>query len=233
MNIYVGGCIAYETTRKLYEEHKAELEARFPAFFLREFENLTEGAPSAADFLGNLCIEKNTQKNYSNGKYYFDGEIYVREIRDGGLFGALWAACEDLVAQHEALKNADDAFLTEGDFSKILQSSAIGCEIYLDRIPLDQHVVEVLEYRKESPYEVPSAGSYLVVCEEQRVPRGKNGGARSGDEIGHSPLLTKIGEITSARDRVILYGDSRRFLTPPSRQKKDIADRRGHEDGAK
>ena len=190
MKIYVTGLIAYETSLRLYEENKAAVAARFPKFFLREFEKLSEDQADMTDFLDNLCIEKNTKKPYSRKNYYFDGSAYIREIRDGGIFAALWAMCEDLKTMKQD----------------------IGCEIDLEAIPIDQHIVEILELLKENPYEVSSGGSYLVALSEEME-------AEEG--------LTEIGMVTDSKDRVIVSGENRRFLTPPSRQAKDIADRRG------
>ena len=260
MKIYTTGLIAYETAKKLYVEHKAELAARFPDFFLREFEELcgtsyciseveiaeffytkhvklSEDRPIQPDFLANLCIEKNTKNNYSNEKYYFDGQIYVREIKEGGLFGALWAACEDLQNLIAQAKRSTDAALTEGEqntdivpsewmLTKNLKS-AVGCEIHLEDIPIDQHVVEILEFLKESPYEVSSAGSYLIVLEES-FKENLNSAKNRFYGVFKKPRWTQIGEITAAKDRVIIYGESRRFLTPPKRQRTDIADRKKH-----
>ena len=195
MKIYTQGLIAYETAKKLYLENKAKVEARFPKFFLQEFEKLPSDKAFESNFLANLCIEKNTKKLYSRKNYYFDGTVYAREILDGGMFAALWAACEDLKDISEELGNNQN----------------IGCNVYLDQIPLNQHVVEILELLKENPYEVRSKGSYLVIFPE-----------------GHSAPeeFSEIGEITASKDRGIIRGENRRFLTPPARQAKDIEDRR-------
>ena len=195
MKIYTQGLIAYETAKKLYLENKAKVEARFPKFFLQEFEKLPSDKAFESNFLANLCIEKNTKKPYSRKNYYFDGTVYAREILDGGIFAALWAACEDLKDISEELGNNQN----------------IGCNVYLDQIPLNQHVVEILELLKENPYEVRSKGSYLVIFPEgNSAPEG----------------FSEIGEITASKDRVIIRGENRRFLTPPARQAKDIEDRR-------
>lgn len=195
MKIYTQGLIAYETAKKLYLENKAKVEARFPKFFLQEFEKLPSDKAFESNFLANLCIEKNTKKLYSRKNYYFDGTVYAREILDGGIFAALWAACEDLKDISEELGNNQN----------------IGCNVYLDQIPLNQHVVEILELLKENPYEVRSKGSYLVIFPEgHSAPEG----------------FSEIGEITASKDRVIIRGENRRFLTPPARQAKDIEDRR-------
>ena len=207
MKIYVTGLIAYETALKLYQENKASVAARFPKFFLREFEKLSEDQPDPEVFLDNLCIEKNTKKPYSKKNYYFDGAFYIREIRDGGIFAGLWALCEDLKKLREEIKEQPESVATE-----LAQYPNIGCEIDLAAIPIDQHVVEILELLKENPYEVSSEGSYLLVLPE---------------EMEVQETLTEIGRIMDSKDRVIVSEDSRRYLTPPARQAKDIADRRG------
>lgn len=204
MKIYTQGLIAYETAKKLYLENKAKVEARFPKFFLQEFEKLPSDEAFESKFLANLCIEKNTKKPYSRKNYYFDGTVYIREIRDGGIFAALWAMCEDLSELREEIK--------EQAPSKQDIPQNIGCEIDLEAIPVEQHVVEILELLKENPYEVSSEGSWLAALPEEME-------AEEG--------LSEIGMITDSKDRVIISGESRRFLTPPSRQAKDIADRRG------
>jgi len=216
MKIYVTGLIAYETALKLYAENKAAVAARFPKFFLREFEKLSENQPDSEVFLEDFCIEKNTKKPYSKKNYYFDGAVYIREIRDGGIFAALWALCEDLTELREERKEQapskqeipqDNKTIPE----EIMQYQNIGCVIELEAIPIDQRVVEILELLKENPYEAGSEGSYLAVFpEELEVQEG----------------LTEIGRITDSKDRVIMSGESRRFLTPPVRQAKDIANRR-------
>ena len=210
MKICTAGLIAYETAMRLYEDEKAAFRERFPGFFLREFEKLSEESEMTAVFLDNLCIEKNTKKLYSRKNFYYNGQFYVREIKEGGIFAALWAACEDL-----------QDLIREGgllDPECCLKTGHAGCSIRLQDIPLDQHVIELLEYRKENPYEVSSAGSYLVIC--GNIPEE------------YSVHLTEIGEITDSKDRLILSDGHIRFLTPPGRQAQDMADRRrGNEKG--
>lgn len=205
MKICIAGLIAYETAQKLYMENKDRILERFPKFFLREFENLSEDMPDPALFLDKLCIEKNTKKLYSRKNFYFDGKVYIREITDGGIFSALWAMCEDL--EELIRENKKISVIPEECF----KCGHVGCRVELLEIPLDQHVIEILEYLKESPYEVRSSGSWLIGCEE--VPEDM-------------PFLTEIGEITGERSRQIFHGDNSRFLTPPGRQAKDTEDRK-------
>ena len=204
MRIYTSGIIAYETAAKLYEENKAQIEARFPKFFLQEFEKLPSDEAFESNFLAKLCIEKNTKKPYSKKNYYFDGAVYAREILEGGIFAALWAACEDLKELLETHKS-------------------FGCNVYLDQIPLNQHVVEILELLKENPYEVSSKGSYLIIPLDDVT----NESPQAESECAQEVRLSEIGEITASNDRVIIWDENRRFLTPPLRQAKDMKDRRG------
>ncbi len=238
------GTIGYETAAKLYENNKALVEARFPRFFLKEFRDLGEQkliqeaktstkmlkeSVDVADISGNLCIEKNTKKPYSRKNFYFNGKIYLREIKEGGIFAALWAACEDLnKIRMDADKDSADCprgFLSYGN---------IGCEIHLEAIPIDQHVVEILELLKENPYEVSSAGSYLVILTDGEEADGKLLASGNADKVYAPDMnideaanhLVKIGMVTNSKDRVVIAGESRRFLTPLSRQAQDIADRK-------
>lgn len=194
MRIYVSGKIAYETARRLYDDDRETFENRFPGFFLREFEKLSEDQAFPPSFLGNLCIEKNTKKLYSRKNYFLVNGFYVREIGEGGIFAALWAACEDLAG-----------IRTEQGLS-----ATVGCRVNLEHIPVDQHTVEILELMKENPYEADSKGSWLII----------------GPATVTTPEMTEIGTLTSSKERVVLIGDRKRYLSPPVRQEKDIANRR-------
>lgn len=80
----------------------------------------------------------------------------------------------------------------------------VGCEINLKKIPILQEVIEVLEIVGEDPYESSSIGAYVAYGEYF--------------EEGYHV----IGQFTDSKDRVIIFGDKKRFLTPPSRQQKDL-----------
>lgn len=198
MKVFAAGKIAYETAHRLYQKEASLFETRFPGFFLREFGKLYEEWQEGARFSDNFCIEKNTIELYSKKNFFLSGDFYLREIGEGGVFASLWAACEDL--------------------EEILERKPLGCRIELAKIPIEQHVVEILELLKENPYEVSSKRSWLVVgpvvkTEAAEIPAGRFS-------------LTEIGEITNSRERVIVHGDSIRYLSPPARQKKDIENRR-------
>lgn len=179
----------------LYEEQKSRIEDRFPRFFLKEFEKLSEESAKTAHFLDIFCIEKNTEKLYSRKNYYTAGGIFFREIREGGIFAALWEICEDVKAEAAG------------------KPHTAGCTVDLQKIPVDQHVVEILELFKESPYEVSSRGSWLIAGD-------------LSDQQKEESCAVCIGEVTDRPDRIIRIGENRRYLSPAQRQQKDIENRR-------
>lgn len=192
MEIYVTGLIAYETAQSLLAQNQEAAKAHFPAFFLREFAELARQE-------GNFCIEKNTKNLYSKETCFLGNEAVVCEIKAGGIFAALWQACEAYEADSE---------------------KTCGCEIDLARIPIDQHVTELLEFFAESPFEVSSQGAYVVIAGEAAL--GKQAGG-----------FTRIGRVTAKKDRVVKSKDTVRYLTPPKRQQTDITDRKKHKNEIK
>ena len=91
---------------------------------------------------------------------------------------------------------------------ELCEELGCGCEVRLRDIPVMQEVIEIMECFDEDPYE--SRGLNVTVAAADELPEG----------------FTVIGETNDTKDRVIVDGDARRFLTPPSRQDKDIADRK-------
>lgn len=106
--------------------------------------------------------------------------IYIFKIAEGGVFGALWEACAAL---------------------------GVGCEIFLEKIPIRQEIIEITELFEENPYEAESSGCLVLTDREEVV----------GAEL--------IGRATADKDRVVISRGNKRFLTPPARQKKDIEKR--------
>ena len=93
----------------------------------------------------------------------------------------------------------------------------LGMKVVNNAIPLRQEVLEILELSDESPYECGSAGSWLIVSDKKI------------DEVtfaGREIPVTMIGIMTDDSARVLETEDAVRFLTPPRRQKKDIAARK-------
>ena len=109
-------------------------------------------------------------------------DVYIREMCGDGLFAALWELCEEAHA---------------------------GCSIDLEKVPVRQEIVEILELFNESPYEVPSKGSFLIFS---------NGPVKGASLIGFT---------NKTNSRTVNCGGRIRFLTPPQRQAKDIQNRKG------
>ena len=120
MMIYIAGPLGYETALALYNDNIVRIKKQFPLFFIKQFLEIKENMEV-------FNIEKYTQ------------DVYIREIREGGLFGCLWQALEELGA---------------------------GCRTDALRIPLNQETAEILEFFKENPYEVSSKGSFIIISKE-------------------------------------------------------------------
>ena len=104
----------------------------------------------------------------------------MHDVTEGGIFGALW---------------------------ELAESSGVGLEIDLKRIPVKQETIEVCEYFGINPYELISSGCMLMAS-----PDG-NTLLRELDKAGiHASL---IGKATEGNDRILLNQEERRFLEPP------------------
>lgn len=121
--------------------------------------------------------------------------VYVREITEGGLLRALWEVGKELSS---------------------------GLHIELEKIPVRQEITEIMEVCKESPYECPSAGSYVIAAggPEAIIDIFKRSGY-----VQDIPFA-RIGRTADTAARVVCFRDMVRYLTPPSRQDKDINDRK-------
>ncbi len=108
------------------------------------------------------------------------GVSAMHDVTEGGIFGALW---------------------------ELAESSGVGLEIDLKRIPVKQETIEVCEYFGINPYELISSGCMLMAS-----PDG-NTLLRELDKAGiHASL---IGKATEGNDRILLNQEERRFLEPP------------------
>lgn len=130
-------------------------------------------------------------------------------LEEGGLFAALWKLCEE--------KNC-------------------GCEIDIKKVPIRQEVIEICELFDVNPYEARSAGAAVLVVDADTADRNvtdKNAvdGNEAIESVADSSNFAVIGKATKGEARVVLMGTDdktgerkKRFLTPPERQKKDLAD---------
>lgn len=108
------------------------------------------------------------------------GVSAMHDVTEGGIFGALWEMAE---------------------------SSGVGLEIELKKIPLKQETVEICEFFDINPYELISSGAMLMAANDgnQLVLDLKKAGI---------PACV-IGKATDGNNRVLLNGEERRFLEPP------------------
>ena len=108
------------------------------------------------------------------------GVSAMHDVTEGGIYGALW---------------------------ELAESSGVGLEIELKKIPVKQETIEVCEYFNVNPYGLISSGCMLMAS-----PDG-NTLARELAKAGVHAAV--IGKATSGNDRVLLNGEERRFLEPP------------------
>lgn len=111
--------------------------------------------------------------------------------------------------------------ITEGGVYRALWEAGeeLGCGMKVANrdIPIRQEVIEILELYGETPYECSSRGSMLIVT-DKKIDEITCGGR-------NVPAFT-IGMTTDGNARVLEDNGALRYLTPPSRQEKDIADRK-------
>lgn len=108
------------------------------------------------------------------------GVAAMHDVTEGGIFGALWEMAE---------------------------SSGVGLEIDLKKLPIRQETVEVCEFFGINPYGLISSGSMLMAASDG------NGLVRAL-AAEHIPAVC-VGKVTAGNDRVVLSGEERRFLEPP------------------
>lgn len=101
-------------------------------------------------------------------------------IEEGGIFGALW---------------------------ELAEGAGLGLEVQAKAIPVKQETIEVCELYDRNPYQLPSAGSLLLVTEQ---------GEQLKWELAEAGIpAAVIGRLTNSNDRVLLQEDERRFLELP------------------
>ena len=110
-----------------------------------------------------------------------DGNAIVRQIGSGGILAALWELCE----QEQA-----------------------GFEIDMHHIALKQETVEICEFYRLNPYQMTSAGSFLILTE-----RADEVLAALEDAGAHAVRLGTAGKQNA---RVIRNGEETRYLDRPA-----------------
>lgn len=195
-----------EIAADLLKKHREELEKRFSASFLHKFEEWMKSPD------GNTSA-----RVLSDGKKVRDSHLlFQSSVKEGGLYAALWAACDEL---------------QKNDFNGHSAGSPVGCFIDPEKVPLRQEIIEICELYGENPYECSSEGTRLLVWEEEQMP--ETGLTANPGEEGCSRRnsIAVIGWLTKGKERILSYPEGIRYLTPPARQQKDMEDRRQHRHG--
>lgn len=104
----------------------------------------------------------------------------MHDVTEGGIFGALW---------------------------EIAESSGVGLEIDLTKLPIRQETIEVCEFFDINPYQMISSGSLIMVTD--------NGYDLVRALEKENIKASVVGKITDSNDRVVINEDERRFLEPP------------------
>ncbi len=108
------------------------------------------------------------------------GVSAMHDVTEGGIFGALW---------------------------ELAESSHVGLEIDLKKIPVKQETIEICEFFQINPYGLISSGCMLMAASDG------NGLARKLQKQGIHAAV--IGKAVAGNDRILWNGDEKRFLEPP------------------
>ncbi|MCD7736885.1 MAG: hypothetical protein LUI07_08010 [Lachnospiraceae bacterium] len=90
---------------------------------------------------------------------------------------------------------------------EMAEGAGVGLEVDIKKIPVKQETIEICEYFDVNPYYLYSEGSLLIATEQ---PEALLSMLRDADISA-----CVIGRTTDGNDRLILNGESRRFLDRP------------------
>ena len=108
------------------------------------------------------------------------GVKVLHDVSEGGIMAALW---------------------------ELADSSGVGIQVDLKKLPIRQETVEVCEFCNANPYELLSGGSLLMVAED---------GAALVDALYEAGIpAVVVGKITDSNDRIIMNDDEKRYLDKP------------------
>lgn len=107
------------------------------------------------------------------------GFCAMTDASGGGIFGALWEMAE---------------------------SSGVGLDIDIKKLPIRQETIEICNYLDLNPYELHAGGSLLIATDNG------NDLVRALEREGIHAVVA--GKVTAGKDRLIHNGDEKRFLEP-------------------
>jgi hydrogenase maturation factor len=94
-----------------------------------------------------------------------------------------------------------------GALWEVAVASKVGLEIELHKIPIKQQTVEICEFFDLNPYLLISSGSMLIAADR---------GSDIVDALKKQGIeAAVIGRATADNDKVVYYGEEKRFLEPP------------------
>ncbi len=108
------------------------------------------------------------------------GVSAMHDVTEGGIFGALW---------------------------ELAESSGVGLEIDLKKIPVKQETIEICEFFNINPYELISSGCMLMASPDGNMLM------RELEKQGIHGAV--IGKAVSGNDRILFNEEEKRFLEPP------------------
>lgn len=107
------------------------------------------------------------------------GVSAMHDVSEGGIFSALW---------------------------QLAESSGVGLEIDMKKIPVKQETIEICEFFGLNPYYFVSGGALLIVTD--------NGHDLVNELAKQEIFATVIGKTTDGNDRVVMNEYEKRFLEP-------------------
>lgn len=108
------------------------------------------------------------------------GVKVLHDVSEGGIMAALW---------------------------ELADSSGVGLQVDLKKLPIRQETVEVCEFCNANPYELLGGGSLLMVTDEGDAL------VEALQEVGIPAVV--VGRITDSNDRIIMNEDEKRYLDKP------------------
>lgn len=138
-------------------------------------------------FVPSFLAQTAELKSLMNGKPVADavkvaGSLPVMlQIKSGGIFAALWDLAE---------------------------AAGVGLDVSLNQMSIRQETVEICEYYRLNPYQMTSAGSFLLVTEEPEkyLKALEESGVRA----------ERLGVTTAGNARVVTSGSELRYLDRPA-----------------
>ena len=110
-----------------------------------------------------------------------EGVTQLRQMGEGGVLAALWRLAEE---------------------------TELGISVDLNEIPLLQETIEVCEHFRLNPYQLASAGSFLLLTDDGETLR------KVLTSQGFNAVV--IGQLTSSNDKILHNGDEIRYLDRPA-----------------